>query len=411
MWTSRTRTVTALAGVAGLTLAAAALPAAADDRRAGRDHPGQGQKHDVRFATFNASLNRAEEGQLEQDLSTGDNAQARNVAETIQRANPDVVLVNEFDYSRKAAGLFRDNYLEVGQRGADPVEYPYHYIAPSNTGVPSGHDLNGDGKVGGPDDAHGFGEFPGQYGMVVYSKYPIDSARVRTFQDFRWADMPGNRIPDGYYSEAARQDLRLSSKSHWDLPIQVGRKRVHFLVSHPTPPTFDGAEDRNGRRNADEIRFWGDYVSGGKDARYVYDDEGRTGGLARGESFVIAGDQNADPRDGDSFEGAINQLLDHRRVNGSTAPTSRGGVEAAEVQGGVNDEHDGPAAQDTADFGEPPGNIRADYVLPSRDLPIRDSRVFWPTSEDPLSRLTGVHPFPTSDHRLVWVDTKVGGSH
>lgn len=416
MKTSRTRTFTALAGVAALTLAAAAVPAAADDRSrdhgtGGRGHPTPGhEKHDVRFATFNASLNRAEEGQLERDLATGDNTQARNVAETIQRANPDVVLVNEFDYSRKAAGLFRDNYLEVGQRGADPVEYPYHYIAPSNTGVPSGHDLNGDGSVGGPDDAYGFGEFPGQYGMVVYSKYPIDTERVRTFQNFRWADMPGNRIPEGFYPDEARRDLRLSSKSHWDLPIQVGRKRVHFLVSHPTPPTFDGDEDRNGRRNADEIRFWADYVSGGRDARYVYDDEGRTGGLDRGESFVIAGDQNADPRDGDSFEGAINQLLDHRRVNASTTPTSGGGVEASEGQGGVNDEHAGDPAEDTADFAEPPGNIRADYVLPSRDLPIRDSRVFWPTSEDPLSRLTGSYPFPTSDHRLVWVDTKVAGS-
>lgn len=417
MRTFRTRRYAALASVAALTLTAAALPATADDRDpAGSD----GHRHDrgdhrnestVRFATFNASLNRSTEGQLEQDLSTRDNAQARNVAETIQRANPDVVLVNEFDYSHKAAGLFRDNYLAVGQRGADPVEYPYHYIAPSNTGVPSGHDLNNDGTVGGGDDAYGFGLFPGQYGMVVYSKYPIDTDRVRTFQDFRWSDMPGNRIPTDFYSAEERRALRLSSKSHWDLPITIGRKRVHFLVSHPTPPTFDGPEDRNGRRNADEIRFWADYISGGRDARYVYDDEGGRGGLGRGESFVIAGDQNADPKDGDSTDNAIHQLLDHRRTNTSKTPTSSGAVEASKQQGGINDEHVGDPSQDTADFSEPPGNIRADYVLPSRDLPIRDARVFWPEAADPLSRLTGTYPFPTSDHRLVWVDTTVGGSH
>jgi hypothetical protein len=40
--------------------------------------------------------------------------------------------------------------------------------------------------------------------------------------------------------------FRLSSKSHWDVPIVIGRKTVHFLVSHPTPPVFDGPEDRNG---------------------------------------------------------------------------------------------------------------------------------------------------------------------
>lgn len=352
--TPRIRRTAALAGAAALTLTLAA-PAAA--------RPGP---EEVRFATFNASLNRATEGQLEQDLSTGANEQARNVAETIQRANPDVVLVNEFDYSRKAARLFRDNYLAVGQRGADPVDYPYHYIAPSNTGVPSGHDLNNDGTVGGGDDAYGFGLFPGQYGMVVYSKYPIDTRKVRTFQRLTWQSMPGNRMPTDYYSPAEQADLRLSSKSHWDLPIRIGTRTVHLLASHPTPPTFDGPEDRNGRRNADEIRLWADYVSGGKDARWIRDDEGRRGGLPRGASFVIAGDQNADPDDGDSTENAIHQLLDHPRVNTSKTPTSRGAVEASEQQGGINDEHVGHPAEDTADFAEPPGNIRADYVLPDR---------------------------------------------
>ncbi|SMC62579.1 hypothetical protein [Janibacter indicus] len=108
---------------------------------------------------------------------------------------------------------------------------------------------------------------------------------------------------------------------------------------------------------------------------------------------------------------AIHQLLDHPRVNTSKTPTSRGAVEASEQQGGINDEHVGDPAEDTADFAEPPGNIRADYVLPSSDLPIRDARVFWPTSDSPLHRLTGSYPFPTSDHRLVWVDTTVGRGH
>lgn len=48
-------------------------------------------------------------------------------------------------------------------------------------------------------------------------------------------------------------------------------------------------------------------------------------------------------------------------------------------------------------------------MLPSRNLPIRDSEVFWPTSDSPLHRLTGTYPFPTSDHRLVWADVKVTG--
>jgi hypothetical protein len=46
-------------------------------------------------------------------------------------------------------------------------------------------------------------------------------------------------------------------------------------------------------------------------------------------------------------------------------------------------------------------------VLPSRDLPITDAAVFWPRSDDPLFRLVGTFPFPTSDHRLVWLDARV----
>lgn len=375
---------------------------------------------DVRFATFNASLNRAAEGALIRDLSVRGNAQADAVAEIIQRANPDVLLINEFDYDAggRALQLFHDNYLAVPHGDAPAVAYPYRYTAPVNTGVPSGFDLNNDGRVGGGDDAWGFGLFPGQYGMAVYSKYPIDEAAIRTFQNFRWADMPGALLPDDatteepgdFYSPEELAAFPLSSKSHWDVPVQVSKnKTVHFLVSHPTPPTFDGVEDRNGRRNHDEIRFWADYVAGGRTGSYIVDDAGRSGGLDGGSLFVIAGDQNADPNDGDSTADAIDQLLTHPRINTRAVPTSEGAAEAAELQGGVNAQHAGDPAQDTADFSEPPGNLRVDYVLPSRQIKIADSGVFWPVEDDPLSALTGTYPFPSSDHRLVWVDAEVPG--
>ena len=375
----------------------------------------------MRFATFNASLNRLAEGDLVRDLSTPDNAQAAAVAETIQRTDPDVLLINEFDYVEggRAAELFRDNYLEVGHNGAAPVDYPYYYVAPVNTGVPSGLDLDNNGTVGGGNDAFGFGTFPGQYGMVVYSKHPIAIDDVRTFQYFLWKDMPGAVLPDDpatpepadWYSPAELGAVRLSSKSHWDVPIRVGGRTVHFLVSHPTPPTFDGAEDRNGTRNHDEIRLWADYVRDRAD--YLYDDEGTYGGLPRGSRFVIAGDQNADPFDGDSFDEAILQLLDHPRVR-DPHPSSAGAVEAAARDAGANLAHSGPAAQDTADFADAlpngPGNLRADYVLPDRSTKVRDAGVFWPESDDPLFRLVGTFPFPASDHRLVWVDVRPTGA-
>jgi hypothetical protein len=382
----------------------------------------------VRFSTFNASLNRATAGALITDLSTPGNVQAGNVAETIQRVRPDVLLINEFDYD--AAGtalrLFQDNYLSVAHNGAAPISYPYRYAAPSNTGVPSGFDLDNNGSVGGGNDAFGFGDFPGQFGMAVYSTFPIQADQVRTFAHFLWKDMPGALLPDDpataapadWYSPDEQDVVRLSSKSHWDLPIRIGGKTVHFLVSHPTPPVFDGPEDRNGLRNHDEIRFWADYVRLGRSA-YVYDDAGAAGGLARGALFVIAGDQNSDPLDGDSVPGSTQQLLDNPRVNAKNPPRSDGAVEAAALQDAVNATHRSDPQFDTADFCDTPvfppcsgpGNLRADYVLPSKGLQIRGSGVFWPVQADPLSRLTGPgFPVPTSDHRQVWVDVRVPGA-
>jgi 3-phytase len=396
-------TASASAAVTAVTLALPLAPAHAGERR------------DVRFATFNASLNRNAEGQLVKDLSTPGNAQAATVAEIIQRARPDVLLINEFDYDSRgeAARLFQDNYLSKGRNGAAPISYRYRYTAPSNTGIASGHDLNNDGTVTtapGSDaygqDALGYGFFPGQYGMVVYSRYPIEYRDVRTFQKFLWKDMPGAVLPPGWYSDQELKAMRLSSKSHWDVPVDLGRRTVHFLASHPTPPTFDGAEDRNGRRNHDEIRLWADYVRPYQ-GRYIYDDRGRRGGLRPGAEFVIAGDQNADPHDGDSYDHAILQLLGNPRVNDRVPPASEGAAEASRLQGGANTGHKGDPRYDTADFADTaPGNLRADYVLPSKGLKAARTGVFWPVASDPLSRLTGTYPFPSSDHRLVWLDVR-----
>ena len=370
---------------------------------------------DVRFATFNASLNRFNAGDLIANLSSPDDVQAQTVAEIIQRTRPDVLLINEFDFDPDglAAALFQENYLGVSQNGAAPIEYPYVFQAPSNTGIPSGFDFDNDGSIGGGNDAYGFGFFEGQFGMLLLSRYPIVDKKVRTFHTFRWADMPGALLPDDldtpepadWYSPDELEVFRLSSKSHWDVPVRIGGKIVHALVSHPTPPVFDGDEDRNGLRNHDEIRFWADYVTPGA-GRYIYDDAGLRGGL-KGNAFVVMGDQNADPFDGDSVASAANLLLDHPRII-DPMPASVGAAEQAVLQGGLNADHVGDPRFDTADFNDAgPGNLRVDYVLPSVKLDVDGAGVFWPASDDPLFELVGLFPFPSSDHRLVWVDLNI----
>lgn len=372
----------------------------------------------VRYATFNASLNRNNAGDLAAELSAPGSAQPDVIAEIIQRTRPDVLLINEFDYDAGNVALdgFQYNYLSVPHGTAAPIMYPYRYTAPSNTGIYSGFDLDNSGAAGDfvPNDSFGFGFFPGQFGMAVYSIYPIDYDSIRTFQNFLWKDMPGALLPDDpafagpadWYSADELDVFRLSSKSHWDVPITIGKRTVHFLVSHPTPPVFDGAEDRNGTRNFDEIRFWADYIHPGRSG-YIYDDNGGTGGLAADARFVIAGDQNSDPLDGDSIPGAIQQLLNHPKVNTKVTPSSAGAVEQNALQGGANTTHLSDPAYDTADFSDfAPGNLRADYVLPRKNMQIVGAGVFWPESTDPLFSLVGTFPFPSSDHRLVWIDVR-----
>lgn len=365
----------------------------------------------LRVATYNTSLYDDETGGLIRRLESGDGG-ARKIAAVLQRVRPDLVLLNEFDFDEqgRAADLFQRHYLEIAQPGGgDPLRYPYRYLAPVNTGVPSGLDLDRNGTAGGEgrnrgNDAWGYGLHPGQYGMLVLSKYPIDAEQVRTFQKLKWSAMPGARMPVDpktnapWYTADIWSQLRVSSKSHWDVPVRTPSGVVHFLVSHPTPPVFDGPEDRNGARNADEIRLWSEYLSGDS-TPWLCDDRGRCGGLASNARFVIAGDLNNDPVDGDGRHEAIVELLEHPRVLRYATPRSAGAAEKTAQYAAAGIVHRGAPEHATGDFGPKAGTMRLDYVLPSVGFALKDSGVFWPSSASQDAAIAD-----GSDHHLVWVD-------
>lgn len=369
------------------------------------DHPPS-----IRVATYNVSLYRKQQGQLLEDLQQGDQ-QARSIALVLQTVRPDIVLLNEFDYTgtSQAIDLFRNRYLNKPQAGSEPIHYPYYYTGPVNTGLASALDLDGDGKDDGPGDAYGWGRYTGQYGMLLLSQFPIYQEGVRSFQKFLWKDMPDAKLPqnpetgESYYTPQALSILRLSSKSHWDVPIQVklGKRNhtMHFLCLHPTPPVFDGLENRNGLRNHDEIRFWADYIDPGR-GDYIADDQGTKGGLPAGELFVIMGNLNADPVDGDSSGENIDQLLKHPLINATVTPNSQGAVKSSHRHFNLNAGHRGDPSHDTADFsGDEQGNLRVDYVLPSRELLSLRAGIYWPKEGE-----AGSQAIRASDHRLVYVD-------
>lgn len=364
------------------------------------------QKDTVRFASYNVAMFGSEAGGMAQQTANFGNIKLAKIARIIQEVRPDVLALMEFDYDATGTALedFKTNYLEKElEESGDTIRYAYAYQVPSNTGLLSNVDLDDNGSISLPNDAYGFGNFEGQYAFALLSRYPLDIENIRSYQEFLWKDMPNALLPtntDGssYYTETALAAFRVSSKNHIDIPvIMPNGKTVHTILAHPTPPVFDGAEDRNGKRNHDEIRLLADYID---NAAYLLDDAGESGGLATDKHFVIMGDLNADPFDGDSANDAILQLLNHEKVNqvvcfGDNMPASAGGEEHNQQNGDT-----GNPAHDTSFFG-----LRIDYALPSATLDVLASGVFWPSSEEEYYYL--VENEGSSDHLLVWVDLVV----
>ncbi len=120
-----------------------------------------------------------------------------------------------------------------------------------------------------------------------------------------------------------------------------------------TPPLFDGPEDRNGRRNRDEVLFWAHYLNG------------RLGPVPEGPLAVV-GNFNLDPDRGDGLRAAAAEVLAHPRLQ------------------------DPLSARPTARF-RSVGDMRISYVLPSVDLTVTGADVMSPEEQ-------------TGRHRLLWVN-------
>ncbi|WP_323368596.1 endonuclease/exonuclease/phosphatase family protein [Profundibacter amoris] len=334
-----------------------------------------------RIATYNAELQRRGPGLLLRDIQSGKDKQVLAVADVIRRVSPDVLLLNRFDYD--AGGVALAAFADLLN------DYPYRFALRPNTGMQTGLDMDGDGRVGGPRDGQGYGRFAGQGGMAILSRYPLDAEHVQDFSALKWAAFPDALLPmvDGkpFPSPQALAAQRLSSVGHWVVPVKLPDGVINLMAFHAGPPVFDGPEDRNGKRNHDEVRFWSVYLDGGLDTP-----------PASGP-FVILGDANQDPLDGEGLKDAIRGLLAHPLVQ-DPLPQSEGAVVAAREQGGVNASHQTDPTLDTVDWKDTPapGNMRVDYVLPSKDLQVAGAGVYWPVGDADGSR-----------HHLVWVDVEM----
>lgn len=329
-----------------------------------------------RIATFNTELQRQGPGLLLRDIARSEDPQIAAVAQAIADIRPDVIALQGIDFDLGGRGL---KALAEAIRTAGH-DLPHVFAARPNTGMQTGLDLDGDGRTGGPRDAQGYGQFSGQAGMAVLSRHPILEDDVKDFSALRWRDLPGalRVTEDGlpFPSAEAEYIQRLSSVAHWDVPIALPEgPPLHILTFHATPPVFDGPEDRNGKRNHDEILFWTHYLDG------VFGDAPSAG-------FVLAGDANNDPDAGEGLKPAIRALIADPRLQ-DPRPRSDGSLAAS------------GDPFDTVDWDDPePGNLRVSYVLPSTDWRVVASGVHWP---EPGSERAAVAE-AASRHRIVWVD-------
>ncbi len=335
----------------------------------------------LRIATYHTELERKGPGLLLRDILRGD-PQAEAVAAIIAGNAPDILVLQGIDYDLDLMALnaLRDLIEAQGHT------LPHVFALPPNTGVATGLDMDGDGRRGGPRDAQGYGEFTGQGGMALLSRYPIDAAGLQDFSGGLWAELPWAQLPrtaaGPFPSAMAQGQQRLSTTGHWAVPIRVGVRNLTLLTFHASPPVFDGDEDRNGLRNQDEILFWPNLL----------DD----GAYAPASPFVVIGVANLDPVDGDGRKPAINRLINDPRL---FDPEPRRAPYPLQ-----SDSHQGDPHLDTASWPAPgPGDLRVSYILPSADLSVLDSGVHWP----PANSEAGRQAVLASRHRLVWVDLQL----
>ncbi|MEY5038852.1 MAG: hypothetical protein RL472_1958 [Pseudomonadota bacterium] len=330
------------------------------------------QADSLRIATYNADLSASGPGLLLQDLRKDDMPPQRAAAvQAIAELNADVIVLTGIDYDLKAESL-----AELAAKlTAEGAPYPHLLALRPNTGVPTGRDLDGNGRLGEPRDAQGWGRFPGEGGMAVLSRLPLGTDG-RDFSDFLWADLPGNLMPD---ADPARDIQRLHSTGAFEIPVRLpDGKTLRLLTFYASPPVFDGPEDRNGRRNHDEAAFWLHLLAGD----LPYDPPA--------PPFVLLGQTSLDPADGEGRPAALRALLAHPALQD---PHPRGAA------GRVDPGHKGDPALDTALY-ERLGGLRVEVILPSADLTVQGAGVIWPAATDTFTPTL----VTASRHRPLWVD-------
>ncbi|MGR3539822.1 MAG: endonuclease/exonuclease/phosphatase family protein [Hasllibacter sp.] len=311
-------------GAAALCGALLALPAPAET---------------LRLAVLQSELSARGPGILLRDALAGSDAVAATVG-AVARAAPDAILLAGLDWDAegRAVAALQDRLAEAGH----PM--PHAAIPPPNAGVPTGRDLDGDGRRGEPEDAHGWGRFTGQGAWAILAVHPLSPREDRTADPW-----PG------------RGGRRLSSTSHASYDLAIPSGPLTLIAFHATPPAF---RPENVARNAAELALAGAMID------------------AACPAFAVLAVANLDPFDGDGDGPVMRDFLARPDLTDPRPAAPPAHDDPA---------HGGDPALDTAVF-ERTGGLRVAYVLPAAILPVTGAALDRPGADAP------------SRHALVRVD-------
>ncbi|MBW2522711.1 MAG: endonuclease/exonuclease/phosphatase family protein [Deltaproteobacteria bacterium] len=348
---------------------------------------GGGPSGSVRIAQFNV------QGLSTDKLLDPANGQVRAVTEIVARFDPDILCIEELEYDLEGVPVAEQvpGRFDGGAQNAARIAAA---LNAATSGAPYEHTLitlsNSGFLWAGPDNgvlefgSRGAGELADMnYGIV--SRYPILKDQVRVVTDVAWSDLPDNVtaqmqseigavVPEGY---------PLFSKALVIAPIDVDGEVLVIVLLHPVPPIIYPTWPY---RNHDELggaRALLDGVLPGVDP------------LPEDARFVLVGDLNADPDDGDSLPGAIRQLLDHPRLVPYQPEGAGTGGNNPQRNTNVSDCPSTTPIDPTASF-----QLQLDYLMPSATIgePL-DGGVFFPAeSADFDLACRG------SDHMMLWAE-------
>jgi hypothetical protein len=344
-------------------------------------------------------------------LMSASDEQATAAAEVAARFEPDILCINELQYDISgwpAQGMpgaapgspyggynvpGADNAKRVAERvaAAGGPSYEHTLLTAGNSGYYwEGNTLGFDWFI-----LRGWGEYPGRFNTAVLSKYPIVEDQVRIITNFAWEDLPDNKIAqmDSEIGVQVPPGFPLFEKSLNVVPVQVGADVVHLVLLHPVSPAFDPI---NPYRNYDELRALRLFLDGQLPGVEP---------LAVGAKFIVVGDLNADPDDGDSLPGAIQQVLEQPDLL-AVFPEGAG---TKGNNGQYNTYISGCGLDDGSVVTNPAARfqLQLDYLLPSATIgqPLESNNFFPDIAQNQYDFALSCR---ASDHRFLSIDVEIG---